>query len=166
MSQTIALFKSVLALKTSRVVFTLFFVFFLSLFILLPVLTITGNTLEYQLLLLWWNDYLLMAVFAVLASLNVTLQFYNFKQRRQRSDIPKSFVRSVGSGTLSIFGGILGTMKCVSCFAVLLGFLGIGSGVTFFIVKNQSIFLGAAILLLLLSLYFEATRVKKMCAQC
>lgn len=127
-------------------------------------LMITGNTLDYQLSLLEWKDYLMMGLFAALASLNVTLQVHNFRSLQRVSKASKSFVRSIGSGALGVFGGILGTMKCVSCFAVLLGFLGVGSGVVFFIAKNQSIFLGAAIILLLVSLYFEARKVNRVCS--
>lgn len=166
MSGLFHLLKIVFASRTALVVSVLSFIFFFSFFILLPVLTITGNTLDYQLSLLEWKDYLIMVLFAVLASLNVTLQSHNFRSQQCASKIPKSFVRSIGSGVVGIFGGILGTMKCVSCFAVLLGFLGVGSGVVFFIVKNQSVFLGAAIILLIVSLYFEVRKVNGVCSQC
>ena len=139
---------------------------FFALFIAIPVLTIPGNNVAFQLSIFGTWDYALMIFLALLVGLNLTLQVYSFRQKQDA----KKFSQSVVSGTVSslsgIFGTVVGTAACASCLASLFGLIGLGTGSVFFVLKNQSYFLLGAILLMLLSLYFVAQKINKVCNSC
>lgn len=65
-----------------------------------------------------------------------------------------------------IFAAVVGTASCLSCLVALLGLVGLGVGSALFILKNQSYFLLGAIALMLISLYFAARKVDRVCNSC
>lgn len=135
------------------------------LFIALPVFTIPGNTLQFQLKTFRTQDYALMLFFSALAGLNFALYWFALKQKRDQN-IPQSVVGGTTSGIAGIFGAIVGTATCASCLAALFGLVGLGTGSVFFVLKNQSYFLVGAIALMLISIYFAARKVSKVCHSC
>lgn len=138
---------------------------FFALFIVIPLITIPGNDLMFQLKIFRISDYFLMIFLAILVGLNLALQVYSFKQKRARN-ITQSVAGGAISGVSGIFGAIVGTAACASCLASLFGLVGLGTGSLFFVLKNQQLFLFGAITFMLISLYFAARKVNKVCISC
>jgi len=102
----------------------------------------------------------------MLVGLNLALQVYSFKQRGGTQKIPQSVMGGTVSGLSGIFGAVVGTAACASCLASLFGIIGLGTGSVFFVLKNQSYFLIGAIAVMLISLYFAARKINKICQSC
>lgn len=134
------------------------------LFVLLPIWTIPGNNLEFQLKIFTANHYILMIMLSILVSLFVVMQAFIFRNVLSA----RSKLASVGSGGLGgyvgVFAAVLGTATCASCLVALFGFLGIGSII--FLLNNQLYVVSMAIILLLISLYFSARKVNGVCKRC
>jgi hypothetical protein len=139
---------------------------FFALFIAIPVFTIPGNNLVFQLSIFRTQDYALMIFLAVLVGLNIAMQAYIWKKQRERGDISQSVVQGTVSGAMGIFGTVVGTAACASCLASLFGLIGLGTGSVFFVLKNQPYFLLGAVLLMLISLYFVAIKINRVCNSC
>lgn len=150
--------------KLLLIFFTTSFVFF-SLFILIPVITIPSNSLSFQLSIFRTQDYILMVSLALLVGISLALQIFIWQQNKL-AGLSQSIVRGTTSGVAGIFGAVVGTAACASCLASLFGLIGLGTGSVFFVLKNQPYFLIGAIGLMLISLYFSAKRVNKVCSSC
>lgn len=158
-----------LAIKTvfkTRNYLLIFFVsavvLFLSL-VAIPLFTIPGNTVAFQLKIFTAQNYLLMAFLSVLAGLNLALSWYGFIQKKKIGSASQSVVTGTASTIAGIFAAVVGTASCLGCLVALLGLVGLGVGSALFILKNQSLFLGGAILLMLIAIYFSAKKVNKLC---
>lgn len=106
-----------------------------------------------------------MLFLSILAGLNFALYWFALKQRKSRG-ITQSVAGGAASGIAGIFGAMVGTATCASCLAALFGVIGLGTGSVFFVLKNQSDFLLGAIALMLISIYFAARKVNKVCDSC
>lgn len=106
-----------------------------------------------------------MVFLALLVGLNFSMNIYEWK-RRQSTNISKS----AASGTVAGFGGafaaIVGIATCTSCLAFLFGIVGPGIGSVAFVLKFQTLFLLGAIALVVISLYFTARKINKVCNLC
>lgn len=139
----------------------------LAIFIALPIVTVPGNTLFYQLKIFRAQDYFLMLSLSVLIGLNFALQVYGMKQRKLRAvGVSQTVARGMMSGIIGMFGAMVGTATCASCLAFLFGLIGLGTGSVFFVLKHQIYFLGGSVLAMLISLYFAARKVNKICNAC
>ena len=166
MQQIILAIRQVL--KTKNYLFIFFVsaaVLFASL-VAIPLFTIPGNFLALQLKIFTARDYLLMAFLSVLAGLNLALSWYGFTQQKKISVASQSVAGGAVSTIAGIFGAIVGTASCLGCLVALLGLVGLGVGSALFILKNQSYFLLGAIALMIVSLYFAARKVNRVCALC
>lgn len=139
---------------------------FFGLFILIPVITIPGNSFQFQLSIFGTRDYVLMAFLAVLVGLNFALQIYSFAQRNKQQKFSQPEMGGIAAGVSGVFGAVVGTAACASCLASLFGLIGLGTGSVFFVLQNQSYFLIGTIVLMLVLLYFGARRVKRICDSC
>jgi len=166
MQQIILASQKVLKNSKYQLLFAVTTVVFFCFFILIPLVTIPGNDLKFQLGIFRTRDYVLMAFLAVLVGLNLALQVYSFKQRGGTQKIPQSVMGGTVSGLSGIFGAVVGTAACASCLASLFGIIGLGTGSVFFVLKNQSYFLIGAIAVMLISLYFAARKINKICQSC
>lgn len=145
---------------------TIFFsltVFFLGLFIFIPVVTIPGNTLAFQLSIFQLQDYLLITFLALLVGLNFSMNIYTWKRQRRLAAISKSTASGATAGVSGAFAAVVGSATCASCLAVLFGFMGLGIGSVAFVLKYQIYFLLGAIALVVISLYFTARKVNRIC---
>lgn len=141
--------------------------FFFDLFIFIPVFTIPGNDLKFQLSIYTRENYIFMSLLATLVGVTFAMQIYEArKQKALRKFLPPVLKGTVLSGASGIFGSILGTASCASCLAFLFGLIGLGAGSVFFVLKNQSYFLFGAIVLMLISLYFSARKINNICDSC
>jgi len=139
---------------------------FFGLFILIPVITIPGNSFQFQLSIFRTRDYVLMAFLAVLVGLNFALQIYSFAQRKKQQKFSQPAMGGIAAGVSGVFGAIVGTAVCASCLASLFGLIGLGTGSVFFVLQNQLYFLLGAIALMFVSLYFAAKKVNRVCDFC
>lgn len=137
---------------------------FLSL-VVIPLFTIPGNTIAFQLKIFTTKDYLLMAFLSVLAGLNLALSWHNFAQEKV-GNASQSVAGGAVSAIAGIFGAVVGTASCFGCLVALLSLVGLGVGSALFILKNQSYFLLGAIALMFISLYFAVRKVNKVCNSC
>ena len=157
--------KFVLSKKKYFLFFVLFSLFFFMLFIFIPVASIPGNDVSFQLSIYTLKDYFIMILLSMLIGLTLTLQTYTFKAKRIKPKLPQSAV----SGTVSIsgvFAAIVGTAACTSCLAVLFGFLGVSFGSLVFILDHRIYFLIGATVIMIISLYFVAKKVSNVCKKC
>jgi len=146
--------------------FALIAILFFGLFVFIPVVTIPGNDLRFQLSIYSQRDYILMFLLAILVGLNFSLQIYTFKKQKEQHDFFNSAGQVAVSGVSGMFGAIVGTAACASCLAFLFGLIGLGTGSVFFVLNNQTYFLVGAIALMLVSLYFTARKVNGICEKC
>lgn len=146
-----------------------FAMFWLLLYI--PIRTIPGNDLAFQISILTPKDWFLFTVLPVLTSLSIVMNIYILKNE-QSSSSNKASARDgaamVGQGGTGFFSGIIasvfGTATCASCVASIFGFLGVGG--VFFLLQYRTYITTAAIILLLISLYFTSKRVLNACESC
>jgi len=146
--------------------FALIAILFFGLFIYIPIVTIPGNDLGFQLSIYSQRDYTLMFLLASLVGLNSSFQIYSFKKQKVQHDLLKSTGQVAISGASGFFGAIVGTAACASCLAFFFGLIGLGTGSVFFVLNNQSYFLVGAIIILILSLYFTSRKVNGVCDDC
>ncbi len=153
--------KTVLKVRRNFLIFVITAIAFLVLFVIIPVTTIPGNTILFQLSIFTARDYSLMVFLAILTGLNFAMQAFNWRQGRNARS--QALTQGTASGLLGVFGAVVGTAACASCLASLFALIGLGTGSVFFVLKNQSLFLGGAILLMLIAIYFSAKKVNKLC---
>jgi len=139
---------------------------FFGLFVFIPVMTIPGNDLRFQLSIYSQRDYTLMFLLASLVGLNFSLQVYTFKKQKEQHDLLKSTSQVAISGISGVFGAVVGTAACASCLAFFFGLIGLGAGSIIFVLNNQSYFLVGAIIALIISLYFTARKANGICDTC
>lgn len=146
--------------------FALIAILFFGLFIYIPIVTIPGNDLGFQLSIYSQRDYTLMFLLASLVGLNFSLQIYSFKKQKEQRDLFKSTGQVAISGASGVFGVIVGTAACASCLAFFFGLIGLGAGSVIFVLNNQIYFLVGAIIAILISLYFVARKINGICDTC
>lgn len=146
-------------------VFVFFVLLFFGFFIFIPVKTIPGNALEFQLSILQTRDWLLMGLLAFLIGLNFAMNIYIWRKRR-RIAACSSVAGSITAGVSGAFASVIGTATCASCLTWLFSFIGLGFGSALFVLKYQAYFLLGAVALVLLSLYFTARKINNRCTSC
>jgi len=144
----------------------LFALFFFGLFVFIPVVTIPGNTLAFQLSIFRMQDYFLMVFLAFLVGVNFSMNIYAWRKQRQSVNISKSAASGTAAGFGGSFAAIVGTATCASCLVYLFGIVGLGIGSVAFVLKYQTFFLFGAIALVVISLYFTARKINKVCNSC
>ena len=139
-----------------------FTMFWLLLYI--PIRSVPGNDLAFQLSILTPKDWLLFTILPALTALSIMMNIYIFRHKKSAQD-GVSMAGQGGTGFLSgIIASVFGTATCASCVATIFGFLGF-SGVLFLLQYRTAITTGA-IILMLISLYFTSKRVLNACESC
>lgn len=139
----------------------LFFIFFV-LFVLIPVWTVSGNTLSTQLGIFTARDYVALVLLSFLSSLFITMQVYVMGQKREMGGVGKATVGGLGA----LFAGIAGTAFCASCLAPLFAIFGIGFGGVIFVLEYRWYFVVAVTLVMLIAIYLTARKISKVCNYC
>ena len=141
---------------------TAFAMFWLLLYI--PIRTIPGNDLAFQLSILTPKDWFLFTILPALTALSIVMNVYILKHKRSIQD-SVSMAGKGGTGFLSgIVASVFGTATCASCVVSIFGFLGAGG--VFFLLQYRTAITTGAIILLLISLYFTSKRVLNACESC
>lgn len=159
----IKVFTEKIYILLALLIATLFF----GIFIFIPLVTIPGNDLRFQLSIYTLENYILMSFLALLVGITFAMQIYTVKKQQVLRKSSSPVLQGVAlSGASGIFGSIVGTASCSLCLASLFGFIGLGTGGALFVLKNQNYFLWGSILIMLFSLYFTARRINKVCTSC
>jgi len=126
------------------------------------VVTIPGNSFEFQLSILTIWELLLMALLSFLIALLFTMHVWIFK-RTKKAQVGKSVV----GGTSAVTATIFGTAACSSCLAFLFGLVGISSLSTIiFLLDFRWYFVSISIFLMLISIYFASKNIVEECENC
>lgn len=133
-----------------------------ALFTLIPVWTVTGNTLATQLKIFTPRDYTIIVLLSGLSTLFITMQVYVMRFKKRFEGVG----RTVGGGLGALFSGIAGTAFCASCLAPLFAFFGIGFGGIIFILNYRFYFVIGITLLMLTAIYLTARKINKVCNSC
>ncbi len=154
--------KNIFSKKFYWLIFVLFFAFFLTLFLFLPILL--GKEpmdIKTYLSALTFKDYLIYLILSILIAFNLVLLIYQ-KRELKIAILPEVAFKS-GTGILGIFSGILATAFCLSCLAPIFALLGLSFGTMLIFLKYKFYFLLIAIILIFLSIYFSLQRIKRKC---
>jgi len=126
------------------------------------VVTIPGNSFEFQLSIMTIWEKLLVVLLSSLIALLFTMHVWIFK-RTKKAQVGKSAV----GGTSVIAATIFGTAACSSCLAFLFGLVGISSISTIiFLLDFRWYFVLISIFLMLISIYFTSKNVVEECEDC
>lgn len=144
--------------------FLLFTILALTLFVLVPVWSVPGNDVSFQLSLFTFGNWVLFAVLALLIALLLTMQIFIFRHAKSGTVKAKG-LGNAASGAAGAYAGILGgvfaTASCSWCVAAVFGFL--GTGTVLFIAGHQLWSVLGAIAIMIVSLYFASKKVVKDC---
>lgn len=164
--RTIALaIKTVLNKWTYQVAFAVLTISLIALYISIPVATIPGDTLSFQMGLYTPTEFVLFALLSLTTSLLILFQVFIFSHLHEEKNKGQIFAQG-GVGILSgLFAGVLTSITCVPC---VIGFLGIfGSIETILVISEyQTYFAVAALFIVLLGIYYTSLRVTNQCKAC
>lgn len=134
------------------------------LFLAIPVKTVPGNTFAFQLSILDVRQYILLGALSFLIALSLTLHIFALMHKRSmRTGVSMAGQSATGflSGTIA---SIFGTATCAYCVSAFFGFLGIGG--VLFLIEQRTWITAAAIVLMLILLYFTSRKVLGICEVC
>lgn len=139
-----------------------FAMFWLLLYI--PIRSIPGNDLAFQISILTPKDWFLFTILPALTALSIVMNIYILKNKKSIQD-GVSMAGQGGTGFLSgISASVFGTATCAACVASIFGFLGVGG--VLFLLQYRTYITTVAIILMLISLYFTSKRVLNVCESC
>lgn len=154
-------------LTQSRVYWLWFLVFIilaLVLFVLVPVWSVPGNSVDFQLSLFTFENWVLFIVLALLIALLLTMQIFIFRRAKSAAIKAKSLgnaVTGAAGAYAGVLGGVFATAACSWCVAAVFGFL--GTGTVLFIAQNKFWAVLIAISIMIISLYFASKKVNNAC---
>lgn len=146
--------------KRQLIITILASIFMLLLAFYIPVLTIPGNSIRFQLSLLTWSYIILLFLFSILFGLSLGLYTYPMA-----SNNGLAIANSSGAGFSSIVGSLFASKLCPICISTILGIVGLGSSALFLVSFKNEILI-ASIMILLISIYFGGKRVVNTCDKC
>ena len=164
MKQTLLAIKIILSEKRYLLSFLALVPLTFLFFIYIPVRSIPGNSLEFQLSIFSQRDYILTIVFSILMSLFLTMQVFVIRNATSKKNILTSVGTGGVGGYLGTIGAIFGTAACGSCLFAIVGFL--GASTVFTLLKYQWYVVGGAIFMLLVSIYFLSQKINGVCESC
>lgn len=141
-------------------VITAFIVF--SIVIIVPVLTVPGNDLAFQLSIMPLQDFFVIGLLGILTGISIMLNVFLF-HREKKGKMKKTGVMTITSG-FGVMSSFLGSVTCIACASTILGFLGLGT-VTFLLAYRLQLVLLTS-LFILLSIYFTSRKVLNFCDVC
>jgi hypothetical protein len=164
MKQTLLAIKIVLSKKWYLFSFLALVPLTFLFFVYIPVKTIPGNSLEFQLSIFSQRDYILTALFSTLVSIFLIMQVFVLRNK----STSRTVLASIGSGSIggyvATIGAIFGTAACASCLFAIVGFL--GASTIFTLLQYQWYVVSGAIVILLISIYFLSKKVNGICESC
>jgi len=132
-------------------------------FILIPVLVVAGNSFGFQLSLLTFQDFILLAFLSSLNSLFLTMQVRLWKS-------PKATVQGIGKGiggsAGALFAGVAGSAFCASCLVPFFALFGIGFSGVLFTLQYRFYFVAVIVAFMLVAVYLTSRRIVGACDDC
>lgn len=154
--------KEVFSKKKYVAIFAVSMFIVASLFIVVPLIlsnkVLSPKTLELQINIMTFFDYLIMLIVSFLTALLISMQFY--LTEKYKLSVPQLLLGSAGSLT-SI---ILGSAVCLPCILMPLSFVSLSAAL--FIARYRNEILILAILLLIFSIKTTADKIKGTCTTC
>ena len=129
------------------------------LLILIPALSVPGNSFFLQLTLFAPLGWIVLSFISALYSLFMTMQMYVFFNNKKILGVGTS----IGGGVSVLFAGVASSAFCVSCLAPLFALFGIGFGGVLFVLQYRFYFVVIIIVLMVISIYLTARKIKKVC---
>ena|SRR3989338_11569379 len=133
-----------------------------SFIVFVPVVTIPGNDILFQLSIMPKSDHLIILLVSFLTAFSLTYNLYLVRRNRN------NYSESVGNATVSGFAGIassfFGTITCISCATTIIGVLGVGT--VAFLYQYRPLLATISIAILVVSLYLTSKKVLKLCGSC
>ena len=148
--------------KNYAILFIVLVLIMFALFTLIPVWTVTGNTLATQFKIFTARDYGVLTLLSGLSALFITMQAYVMRLRKR----VEGMGRTLGGGLGALFAGIAGTAFCASCLVPLFALFGIGFGGVVFVLNYRWYFVVSITLLMLVAIYLTARKINKVCVSC
>ncbi len=132
--------------------------------ILIPVITTPGNDLAFQWSIMGKAERWLLAVLSFLTALTLIMHIFMFSQKRSRR-VAYSMVGQTGAGVVSgVIASLFGAASCAACLGTIFSLLGFGS--VLFLLEYRLVITVGAILILIISLYFNSKKVLGYCESC
>ena len=129
----------------------------------IPILSIPGNSIRFQIELFGYKDFLFLILLSALSALVVTMNLKILSSRFSKRAFGGTMLGGVGvlSGLAS---SLFATATCGMCVLSLFSFL--GAGFVFTLVDNRSYIVLGTTAFLILSLYFSSKRLNNHCEIC
>lgn len=131
---------------------------------MIPVKTIPGNDIPFQMQLFHTWDYILLTIVAALESLLVVMFVYQFYQRR----LKKHAFATDGQSNIGLLSGVpaflFGTKVCPLCIAGIFGFF--GPGAVPFALQYRNWIFAASVAIIIFSLYSVSKKINGVCGSC
>jgi len=151
--------KEVLQRPKYSLLFVGAFLVTLYLLILIPALSVPGNSFFLQLTLFTPLGWTLISFIALLYALFMTMQIYVFRNHKKMAGVGAS----VGGGVSVLFAGVASSAFCVSCLAPLFALFGIGFGGVLFVLEYRFYFVVVIVVLMAISIYLTAKKINRVC---
>ena len=129
------------------------------LFVLIPTISIPGNTFLYQLSLFTSLDLVVTISISILYAIFVTMQIYSMRLKKHVRNIGTT----VGGGVGALSAGVAGTAFCASCLAPLFALLGIGFGGVLFVLEYRFYIVTIIVVLMIIAIYLIARSITNNC---
>ncbi len=140
-----------------KLLFVLISLLIFFVFVLIPTISIPGNTFLYQLSLFSPLDLIVTISLSILYAIFVVMQVYSMRHKKQISGIGTTVVG--GAGTL--FAGVAGASFCASCFASLFAILGVGFGGVLFVLEYRFYFVIGIVILMFIAIYLTSRGIQE-----
>ena len=161
---TVEAIKATLKSKKHLAIAVAFALLMIIVAVYLPTVTIPGNSIEFQISLITLDSAIIMIFFSILAGLSMGMHVYASDVLKQNNIIMLG--EEVGTGIAGMFSAMLSGPLCLSCFAVIFGAIGLGSGAALFVVSHRTEIQVLSLLLLSASVYIAGKRINKNCELC
>lgn len=133
--------------------------FFLGVYVFLPVYLTPGNDLDFFLKITPYWQILLLAALAMLMGLVISMQLYIKNALGSGIGAVKIAASGAITSLSSIISGVFSTATCSSCVAAVLGFLGLGSSFAFLLLQYQWQVAALGFIIAIASVHFSARRI-------
>ncbi|MBI2564416.1 hypothetical protein HYV79_00300 [Candidatus Woesearchaeota archaeon] len=132
----------------------------ISLAVFIPVFTIPGNSLSFQLSLLTWDSLALTILFSLLFGLSIAMHIYASSLNKK-----VAIGKKAGTSFVGFIATLFSAKLCPVCLITLFSILGIGGSIPLFLFSHRTTILITSLILLLASISL-ASRSIFVCKQC
>ncbi len=164
LKSTFEAIKMTLKSRKHLLITIIFGLFMIGLAIYIPSLITPGNTIEFQLSLITFENALIMVLFSSLVGLSMGMHAYA-SDLLKRTNV-NMVIEEAGTGIVGMFSTMLSGPLCASCIAIIFSAVGLGSGAALFVLVHIKEIQIISLALILLSIYLAGKRVNRNCELC